>query len=331
MRILLDNALRHTPAGTHVTVRADRSNGAAGLTVADAGPGLPDGSRAKVFERFYTGDAARGAGLGLAIARELAERMDGRLRVRVPAGRHRVHARASSRRERRVTRACAVLLAAIGLVAAGCDSATTTSPRARPREVTTTRVQVVEGIGREGGFDPDQIYERLSPGVVTILSIFEGGASLLDEDGEGGQGSGFVLDGEGYIATNAHVVTTGESPRSERAEDVFVEFSDGNRVPAEIVGRRPQRRRRAAEGRPRRPEAHAARLGSSDSIQVGEPVAAIGSPFGERAVALDRRDLGASTATSSRSPASRSATRSRRTPPSTPATRAARCSTRAAG
>jgi two-component system, OmpR family, sensor kinase len=86
MRILLDNALRHTPAGTQVTVRADRSNGAAGFTVADAGPGLPDGSRAKVFERFYTGDAARGAGLGLAIARELAERMDGRLRVSSEAG-----------------------------------------------------------------------------------------------------------------------------------------------------------------------------------------------------------------------------------------------------
>jgi signal transduction histidine kinase len=86
MRILLDNALRHTPAGTHVTVRADRSNGAAGFTVADAGPGLPDGSRAKVFERFYTGDAARGAGLGLAIARELAERMDGRLRVNSQPG-----------------------------------------------------------------------------------------------------------------------------------------------------------------------------------------------------------------------------------------------------
>jgi two-component system, OmpR family, sensor kinase len=86
MRILLDNAIRHTPAGTHVTVSADRSNGAAGFTVADAGPGLPEGSRAKVFERFYTGDAARGAGLGLAIARELAERMDGRLRVTSQTG-----------------------------------------------------------------------------------------------------------------------------------------------------------------------------------------------------------------------------------------------------
>ncbi|HEX6652171.1 MAG TPA: HAMP domain-containing sensor histidine kinase [Thermoleophilaceae bacterium] len=79
MRILLDNALRHTPEGTDVTVSASRYNGAAELTVADTGPGLPAGARAKVFERFFTGDAARGAGLGLAIARELAERMDGRL------------------------------------------------------------------------------------------------------------------------------------------------------------------------------------------------------------------------------------------------------------
>jgi two-component system, OmpR family, sensor kinase len=81
MRILLDNALRHTPVGTQVTVGAARSNGTAGLTVTDSGPGLPNLSDTKVFERFYTGDAARGAGLGLAIARELAERMHGRLRV----------------------------------------------------------------------------------------------------------------------------------------------------------------------------------------------------------------------------------------------------------
>jgi two-component system, OmpR family, sensor kinase len=79
IRILLDNALRHTPDGTQVTVSANRDNGAAELTVADMGPGMSDGVRSKVFERFYTGDAARGAGLGLAIARELAERMDGNI------------------------------------------------------------------------------------------------------------------------------------------------------------------------------------------------------------------------------------------------------------
>ena len=85
MRILLDNALRHTPEGTHVTVTAERRNGAAALTVADEGPGLPD--EQQVFDRFYTGDATRGAGLGLAIARELAERMDGSIRaVKRPAG-----------------------------------------------------------------------------------------------------------------------------------------------------------------------------------------------------------------------------------------------------
>ena len=101
MRILLDNALRHTPEGTHVTVSAARYNGAAELTVADTGPGLPAGARAKVFERFFTGDAARGAGLGLAIARELAERMDGRLRAHRRARGDRVHARAARERRRR--------------------------------------------------------------------------------------------------------------------------------------------------------------------------------------------------------------------------------------
>ena len=79
MRILLDNALRHTPEGTPVTVSAGRSNGTASLLVSDAGPGLSESTRDQAFERFVTGDAARGAGLGLAIARELAERMEGRL------------------------------------------------------------------------------------------------------------------------------------------------------------------------------------------------------------------------------------------------------------
>ncbi len=81
MRILLDNAIRHTPEGTPVTVSAVRANGSATLTVSDLGPGLSASTRAQAFERFFTGDATRGAGLGLAIARELAERMDGRLRL----------------------------------------------------------------------------------------------------------------------------------------------------------------------------------------------------------------------------------------------------------
>jgi signal transduction histidine kinase len=87
MRILLDNALRHTPEGTGVTVTADRQNGVAELAVVDAGPGIAPAARAQLFERFYTADAARGSGLGLAIARELAERMDGRIDLESRPGR----------------------------------------------------------------------------------------------------------------------------------------------------------------------------------------------------------------------------------------------------
>jgi len=87
MRILLDNALRHTPEGTTVTVSADQSNGAAELTVADSGPGIDPLARSQLFERFYTADAARGSGLGLAIARELAERMEGRIELLSRPGR----------------------------------------------------------------------------------------------------------------------------------------------------------------------------------------------------------------------------------------------------
>ena len=183
-------------------------------------------------------------------------------------------------------RAAATAAAALLLLAAGCDASDDGDGGAEssggPEEVTTTRVQVVEGLGEEGGFDPGAIYDRLSPGVVTILSIFEDGASLFDEEGTGGQGSGFVLDGDGYIATNAHVVTTQGESRTVEADEVYVEFSDSNRVPAEIVGHDPNADVALLKIDPEGLSLTPLRVGESDSITVGEPVAAIGSPFGER-------------------------------------------------
>jgi two-component system, OmpR family, sensor kinase len=79
VRILLDNALRHTPPGTIVRVSAGSDSAGAAITVADEGPGLP--ADKPVFDRFVTGGASQGAGLGLAIARELAGRMGGSLRA----------------------------------------------------------------------------------------------------------------------------------------------------------------------------------------------------------------------------------------------------------
>jgi two-component system OmpR family sensor kinase len=87
MRILLDNALRHTPEGTDVVVTAAQENGAAQVAVADSGPGVDPVARPQLFERFYTADAARGSGLGLAIARELAERMEGSIELDSQPGR----------------------------------------------------------------------------------------------------------------------------------------------------------------------------------------------------------------------------------------------------
>ena len=79
VRILLDNALTHTPQGTRIEVAAARENGQVNLTVQDHGLGIKRAALARVFEPFYTSDDVQGSGLGLAIARELAERMDGRL------------------------------------------------------------------------------------------------------------------------------------------------------------------------------------------------------------------------------------------------------------
>jgi signal transduction histidine kinase len=87
LRILIDNALTHTPEGTAISVAAQSRDGTAGLVVTDDGPGIEPRSRERVFERFYTGDEVSGSGLGLAIARELALRMGGTLELRARRGR----------------------------------------------------------------------------------------------------------------------------------------------------------------------------------------------------------------------------------------------------
>ena len=150
----------------------------------------------------------------------------------------------------------------------------------------TTRVEVIESSGEEGGFDPKAIYESEAPGVVTVISLFgsSGLDSVLGEGGEegGGVGSGFVLNGEGEIATNAHVVTTGEGDAIRRAREVYVEFADGNQVEAEIVGADPNADIALLRIDPKGLSLRPLPLGESSSVEVGEPVAAIGSPFGEK-------------------------------------------------
>lgn len=82
---LLDNAVRHSPEGGHVWLRAEADAAGVRFEVRDEGPGILPSDRGRVFERFYTGDqaraAGRGSGLGLSIALHLVQRMGGRIWV----------------------------------------------------------------------------------------------------------------------------------------------------------------------------------------------------------------------------------------------------------
>jgi S1-C subfamily serine protease len=129
-------------------------------------------------------------------------------------------------------------------------------------------------------FDPALIYERRSPGVVTIHALFGGGAQSPES-----QGSGFVVSPEGYILTNSHVITTagqGEVGAAVApADEVYVEFRDGTRVPASIVGWDLFSDVGLIEVDPAEHVLTPLPLGDSSAVVVGEPVAAIGSPFGQ--------------------------------------------------
>jgi signal transduction histidine kinase len=87
-RVLVDNALAHTPPGSIVTIVVESDNRSARLAVVDDGPGIPADAQAHVFERFFRleGTVAAGSGLGLAIAREVAGLMDGRIELASRAG-----------------------------------------------------------------------------------------------------------------------------------------------------------------------------------------------------------------------------------------------------
>jgi S1-C subfamily serine protease len=186
-----------------------------------------------------------------------------------------------------MTRAALALLAALAALvgAAGCGFGGDDDGDGdgSARTTTTTRVEVIDGLGGDGdGFDPQAIYKEEAPGVVTVISLF-GGDSLEDlDDASGGVGSGFVLNGEGEIATNAHVVTTGKVPDLREARTVYVEFADGNQVEADVKGYDPESDVALLHVDPKGLTLRPLPLGSSEKVQVGTPVAAIGSPFSER-------------------------------------------------
>ena len=128
----------------------------------------------------------------------------------------------------------------------------------------------------------EAIYKAESPGVVTLIALSGGSQNALGSASEA-LGSGFVVDDKGYIATNAHVITSDSGSRAKR---VFAEFSDGNRLPATIIGTDLDSDVGLVKVDPSQLRGPGAKLdplpfGSTAKLRVGDPVAAIGSPFGE--------------------------------------------------
>jgi S1-C subfamily serine protease len=177
----------------------------------------------------------------------------------------------------RTLRVAATALLALALLA-GCGGSGLGSGNTTSTSVTTGAKQQRQQVVVEtssNGFDPTKVYREAAPGVVTIRSIFDNGAA---------EGSGIVLDTNGRLVTNAHVVTEDATENGSRkeAKAVYVEFPDRNVVSAKIVGFDPFADVALLEVNPEGLDLHPLKLGDDDNLVVGQPVAAIGSPFGEQ-------------------------------------------------
>ena len=127
------------------------------------------------------------------------------------------------------------------------------------------------------GFDPARLYQRRAAGVVTIFAFFGDQRAAT----QASQGSGFVVSSRGYILTSSHVITNaGEGQSVRPASHVYVQFADRDRAPAKVVGWDIFDDVGVLKVDLRDHNVAPVPLGNSASVLVGEPVAAIGSPFG---------------------------------------------------
>jgi 2-alkenal reductase len=183
--------------------------------------------------------------------------------------------------------ACAILggvtALAVGKLTGWTDSgSTTTVYRAAPvDEAAPSAASAAVGPAARplagNGFSPSAIYAHRSPGVVTIVAAYGNDAVTAER----AQGSGFVVSSKGYILTSSHVITNaGDGAPARPADRVFVEFQDHDRAQAKIVGWDVFDDVGVLKVDPAAHALAPVPLGNSAAVVVGEPVAAIGSPFG---------------------------------------------------
>jgi S1-C subfamily serine protease len=167
------------------------------------------------------------------------------------------------------------VLIATDVIDTGDDTTRVVQDRIPTRDVADSGDATSKG---EDGRTVADIYKREGSGVVFVLARGSSPAASdspfgLPDDGGEASGSGFVVDREGTIVTNAHVAGD--------AEEVQVRFEeDGDLVDAEVVGSDPSTDLAVLKVDPDDAELQPLPLGNSSQAQVGDPVVAIGNPFG---------------------------------------------------
>lgn len=165
----------------------------------------------------------------------------------------------------------ATLACTLSPLPASPPSVTSAPARAPVQVVVATPTPLPEALIAEATAEERlliHLYARVNPGIVNI----DVAAGMGDEAGIFGSGSGFLIDTEGHIVTNHHVV--------EGADTIWVTFSDGSLRQARVLGTDPFSDLAVLQVEDLPPGAIPLELGDSDTLQVGQRVIAIGNPFG---------------------------------------------------
>jgi putative serine protease PepD len=165
--------------------------------------------------------------------------------------------------------------AAVYGLADGGGSSSTTTALATPAPT----ARAAAAVKTSGGVSVNQIYRQVNPGVVDI-KVRQPASAGTDQFGGGNgsgresqaEGSGFVIDTDGHIATNQHVV--------DGATSITVTFADGKTASAKVVGTDPSTDVAVIKVDAPKSELHPLTFADSNDVEVGDGVVAIGSPFG---------------------------------------------------
>jgi S1-C subfamily serine protease len=147
------------------------------------------------------------------------------------------------------------------------------SPTTRPTRTPSQPLAIPTIFGEEQILASDlaELYKRVSPGVVTIWR-FDAAGSSQDPNLPTGQGSGFVIDYDGHIVTNQHVING--------ADEIEVNFSSGLKAWAELIGSDTDSDLAVLKVEVSQGDLVPLPLADSDQVRVGDFVVAIGNPFG---------------------------------------------------